>query len=92
MVFTHHVTGDAGAFDVFLVPVDAELGHAVEDAPVHGLEAVAHVRKRAADDDAHRVIEIRPLHFLHNGDGLDAWRELPAAGGCLLSQNGSHLF
>ena len=27
MVFTHHVTGDAGAFDVFLVPVDAEFGH-----------------------------------------------------------------
>jgi MarC family membrane protein len=86
MEFTHHVTGDAGALDVFLVPVDAELVHPVEDAPMHGLEAVAHIGKRAADDNAHRVIEIGPLHFLHDGDGLDAWRELPAAGGCLLSQ------
>ncbi len=89
MVFTHHVTGDAGTFDVFLVPVDAQLRHAIEDAPVHGLQAVTDVRKRAADDDAHRVIEIRPLHFLHDGDGLDAWRELPAAWGCLFSQNRS---
>ncbi len=86
MVFTHHVTGDAGAFDVFLVPVEPKLVHPVKDAPVHGLQAITDIGKRAADDHAHRVIEIGPLHFLHDGNRLDAWWVLAAAGCALFSQ------
>ncbi|MNV93449.1 hypothetical protein D3C71_1881450 [compost metagenome] len=86
VILTHHVPGDAGAFDVFLVPVDAELAHPVEDAAMNGFQTVTHVWKRAADDDAHGVIEIGPLHFLDDGNRLDAWRSLSAAGSALLSQ------
>jgi len=31
---------------------------------VDGLEAVAHVRQRARDDDAHRVVDERLLHLV----------------------------
>lgn len=34
----------------------------------------------------HGVIEIRPLHFLDDGNRLDAWRIFSAAGSALLSQ------
>ena len=38
--------------------------HRVEYAPVHGLQAIAHIGQSAPDDDAHRVIKIRPLHLI----------------------------
>ncbi|MNL82503.1 hypothetical protein D3C87_2099000 [compost metagenome] len=53
---------------------------------MNGFQTVTHVWKRAADDDAHGVIEIGPLHFLDDGNRLDAWRSLSAAGSALLSQ------
>ena len=43
----------------------------VEDAAVNGLEAVAHIGQRAADDYAHRIIEVAGLHLLDDGDGND---------------------
>ena len=39
------------------------LVHGVQNPPVHGLEAVAHVGHGAADDHAHGVVEIRLLHL-----------------------------
>ena len=36
-----------------------------------GLEAVAHVRQRAGDDDAHRVVEVRDAHLVLDADGSD---------------------
>ncbi len=48
-----------------------ELVHRKRRTPVHGLEAVAHIGKRAAHDHAHRVIEVGPLHFVGDGDGSD---------------------
>ena len=38
--------------------------HREEHAPMHGLEAVADVRKRTADDDAHRVVEVARAHLV----------------------------
>ena len=38
--------------------------HRPEDAALHRLQAVAHVGQRAADDDAHRVLEERGLDLL----------------------------
>ena len=38
----------------------------VHDAPVHGLEAVAHVGEGAGNDDGHRVVDVRALHYLGN--------------------------
>src|SRR5687767_5097588 len=36
-----------------------------------GLQAVAHVGQRPADDDAHRIVEVAGLHLLDDGDGRD---------------------
>jgi len=35
------------------------------------LQTVTDVGERAADDDRHRVIEIRPTHLLFDVDGLN---------------------
>ncbi|MPN43942.1 hypothetical protein SDC9_191503 [bioreactor metagenome] len=35
--------------------------HGVENAPLHGLEAIAHIRQRAAFDDRQRVFQIGAL-------------------------------
>jgi hypothetical protein len=74
MVFTHHIAGDTRAFHMLLVPVNAQLRHAEQDAPVHWLQAIAHIWKRTRHDHAHRVIEIAPLHFIDDGNRLDARR------------------
>ena len=54
---------DLGALAVGLGGGEAELIHAEEDAAMHGLEAVADIGQRAADDHAHGVIEVGLLHF-----------------------------
>ena len=64
VILAHHLADDAGALDVLFVPLETKFAHRKQNAAVHGLQAVAHVRQRARDDDAHRVVEIRPLHLL----------------------------
>ena len=43
---------------------DAALVHRVQDAAMDGLQAVAHVRQGARDDDAHRVLDERLAHLV----------------------------
>ena len=76
VVFTHHVTDDARALLERPVPVVVLLVHREEHAPVHGLQAVARIGQRTADDHAHRVIEIRPPHLLFQADGQGFLGEL----------------
>ena len=54
--------------------------HREQHAPVHRLQAVAHVGQRAPDDHAHRVIEVRPAHLLFEVDGEDFARDFGHAG------------
>jgi hypothetical protein len=68
VVVTHDVADDLGRLGVFLVELEAHLLHSIEDAAVHGLEAVADVGQGAADDDGHRVVEIRPAHLVFDID------------------------
>ncbi len=72
MVDAHALADDLGALGVLLVVLKAHLAHGVEDAAMHGLEAVADVGQRAADDDRHGVVEIRPAHLLFDIDGNEA--------------------
>ena len=80
VVLAHHLADDTRALDVLPVPVDAEFAHAEQDAPVHGLEAVADVGQRARHDHAHGVIEIAALHLVRDGHGTDV-AAAPACGG-----------
>jgi hypothetical protein len=48
--------------------VETELPHREEQPAVHRLQTVANIRKRAADDNRHGIIEIRIPHLLFNTD------------------------
>ena len=72
VVVAHHVADDAGALDVAAVGPEAAVVHRVQDPAVHRLEPVADVGQRAADDDAHRVVEVAALHLALEVDRLDA--------------------
>src|SRR5260370_173916 len=68
VVLANHVAHAARGFLVGTVGAVAALPHAEEHAPVHRLQTVAHVGQRAADDHAHRVIEVAALHLLFDVD------------------------
>ena len=88
VVLAHHLADDAGRFPVGLVPVVPHLVHGVEDAPVHGLQPVAHVGERAADDHAHRVIDVGRPHLVGDRDRLDVAVARPEGGVLLSSAKG----
>ncbi len=64
MVFADDIADHARGFLVGLVPVVAQFAHGVQHAPVHGLQAVADVGQSAADDHAHRVIQVGFAHLV----------------------------
>ena len=78
MEVAHHAADDVGALAVRPVGLQPRLVHREEHAPVHRLEAVAHIGERAADDHAYGVIEVRRPHLLLEPARLDA-----AAGECV---------
>ena len=65
--FTEHFTHHAGGLLRGRIPDIPDFLHRVKHAAVHGLQAVANIRKRAPDDDAHCVVEIRLAHLVLNG-------------------------
>src|SRR5262249_8326463 len=71
VIVAHHLADDAGTLEVAAVgPVPAVV-HRVQDADVDGLQTVADIRQRAADDDRHRVVEEAALHLELDVDRLD---------------------
>jgi hypothetical protein len=76
-----HVADHAGALRIGPVGGHLLIVHRIEDAPVHGLEAVAHVGQRPTDDDAHRIVEIGAFQLVFDRDGGDAGAS--ALGGCV---------
>ena len=80
MIFTDHVTDDARRLDVFLVRRVPLLVHRVQNAAMHGLEAVARIRQRTRHDHAHGVIEVGALHLVENGNGTNIGRRRRLAG------------
>ncbi len=69
VVLAEDVSDDARRLAVRLVVEVPLLPHAVQAAAMHGLQAVAHVRQRAADDDGHRVVEVRASDLVFDRDG-----------------------
>ena len=73
MVFAHGVPGHAGRLFVWLVRGVAQFHHGVEDAALHGLEAILHPGQGALHDDVLGVWNHGGVHdLLHRGlhDGL----------------------
>ncbi len=68
VVVAHHMADDLGALGVLFRGLEAHVVHAVQHAPVHGLQAVAHLGQRPADDHRHGIVEIRPAHLIFNID------------------------
>ena len=64
MIFADDIADDARALLVRLVVVVAQFAHGVQHAPVHRLQAVAHVGQRTPDDHAHGVIQIGFPHLI----------------------------
>ena len=52
----------------------ARLVHRVQDAPLDRLQSVPDVRQGPAHDDGHRVVDVRPVHFLFNRSRSDSPR------------------
>ena len=75
VVFTDHVADHARGFLVRLVPGVAQFVHREQHAAMHRLQAVAHIRERAADDHAHRVIEVALAHLVFDIDANDFFGE-----------------
>ena len=66
------------------------LEHREEDAALHGLEAVAHVRQRARRDDRERVVQVPAPGLLGKRDlGIERQRRLAARVGELSLRHGT---
>ena len=70
---SHHLAGDARGLHVPAVGPQPHLGHLVQDAPLHRLEAVAGIRERSRVDHRVRVFEERALHLGRDVDVFDAF-------------------
>ena len=71
VIFAEHVAHHAGAFAVGTVGGEAQLVHREQDAALHRFESVPHVGEGAPHDHTHRVLEVRALHLLMQGDRFD---------------------
>ena len=68
VVFADDVADGARGFFVFGLVRKAELAHGVDDAALHGFEAVADMWQGAVEDDVHGVVEVG--FFDEAGQGL----------------------
>ncbi len=69
VVLAHHLADDARRLHIGAIGREVVLVGGEQDATVHRLQPVAHVGQRAADDDAHRVVEVGAAHLVGDGHG-----------------------
>ena len=69
VIISRGIAADFCALAVAAVGGQAQVVHGHQDAPLHGLQTVAHVGESAGDDDAHGVVEVRLAHFGFDIDG-----------------------
>ena len=71
VIIAVRVADDLRALSGLRARPEVEVVHRDQDAPLRGLQPVAHVRQRPAHDHAHRVREVRILHLLFDQEILD---------------------
>ena len=81
MVVTQHLTDDLGALAEGRARREVQTAHRVEDAAMHGLQAVPGVGDGAPDDHAHRVIEVGRPHLLLDAHRMQIRARLRLRGG-----------
>ena len=64
MITTKHIADAGGGFLKWLIGGQSVFVHGVENAAVHGLQTVPHIRQRAPDDDRHGILQIALFHFM----------------------------
>ena len=72
MELAEHVTDRARGFLVLGRGGQAEFGHRVDDASLHGLQTVADVRQRTVEDHVHRIVEVRLFGEIAQRHGFGA--------------------
>ena len=82
MVSAEHRADRVRALAVGLVRRQAVFVHGVQDAAVHRLQTVPHIRQRTRHDDRHGIFKEALFHFLFEIHGKDL-RHLTAARGLL---------
>ena len=80
MVVAAGVAGDFRALDPAGPRREVQVVHGDQDSPLRGLQPVAHVGQRPADDHAHRVGQIAALQFVLDGDVQQPLRGQAAGG------------
>ena len=75
VILTHDFTDDVGALAVASSRAQTRLVHAVENAAVHRLQAVADIRQRAVDDNAHGIAQVAVFHDVFDSAALYNCRE-----------------
>jgi hypothetical protein len=68
VVLLEHLADHTGALGVAAVVEHPFAEHGVEDAAMHRLEPIAHVWQGPADDDRHRIVEVRRPHLVLDVD------------------------
>ena len=63
VIARHGVTRNASALHVRTVRAETLLIHVPDNATVHGLQAVTHVRQCSRHDRVDRIVKERALHF-----------------------------
>jgi hypothetical protein len=76
VVLAQDIAHDPRALHVRTVPDGVRLMHGEQDPAVDGLQAVTNIREGAADDDAHRVVQVGPAHLLLEADRVGFLGEL----------------
>ncbi len=71
VILTDHVADDARAFLEAARGVELELAHRIKQAPVYGLQPVAHIGQRAVHDGGERVGEVALFKRVLQLDRLD---------------------
>src|SRR3970282_1993691 len=59
MKFSEHIADGARRFLVLGGGVKAQFRHGIDNATLHGLKAIAEMRKGTAEDDVHGVVQVR---------------------------------
>ena len=68
VIVAHHVAHDLGRLAISTSGNEAAFLTGEKDPAMNRLETVADIGKRAADDHAHRVIEVARLHLVDDVD------------------------